>query len=719
MSIESWIEEIKSAKKRDKDFRKDGEEILEIYSGEKETPFNILYSNTETLLPAVFSQVPRPVVQRRFKDEDPLGRYVSEASQRMLEYLVDTDVDGYDKFEDSVSAAVLDGLLPGRGVTSIKYDSDDDVSWETVCTDSRQWNRVYFGYAKKWINVPWIAYEEYLDKEEAKRLFGNKVNKLTFTEGEEKEDHEEEETEDQGKRKTTLIYQIWDKEDKKIKYLSPNYKDGFLREDDDPLGLTGFFNCPEPITFLQKNDLVPKAIYKLYEQQAKELNKIQMRLNRVIDAIKVRGVYDGNLGEEIENLLKESDNALVPTDKTSALLDGGLDAAIWFLPLNELMQVAQALLQAREATKRVIYEITGISDIVRGQSMASETLGAQKIKEAWGTMRLKRLQKEVQRYALDTMRLMLDIAVKKFSAESWAKMTGLPYPTAEQKQQAQQMLQRMQEQAQMQAQTQPQTQPPAPPPQPDPKLLQAAQLPSWEEILKVLKDNYSRSYRVDIETNSTLDVEATEDKQLVGDFMNAMAQFLNGMGPLIEKQIMPFGAAKSMMLSIVKRYRFGREVEDELKAMKEPTPQQSPEMQQAQKKLQQDQQKFQDEQKRVGEELDQRANNLAQEEMQFKYDKQLAKMQLDFEAKIKDAQQNMNEVEAKSDLKEMIIKHKSDVQSMLDKQVSRVESCMSKPEKPKETKAPEINIVNQMPDGNKSIKIERENGMISGATVGD
>jgi hypothetical protein len=59
--------EIASAKKREKDFRKDGERVLKIYDGQKakSTPFNILFSNTETLLPALYSAVPRPVVQRR------------------------------------------------------------------------------------------------------------------------------------------------------------------------------------------------------------------------------------------------------------------------------------------------------------------------------------------------------------------------------------------------------------------------------------------------------------------------------------------------------------------------------------------------------------------------------------------------------------------------------------------------------------------------------
>ena len=428
LSISEWLDEIKDAKKREKDFRSNGREILEIYANEKPTPFNILYSNTDTSLPALFSEVPRPVVTRRYKDDDPMGKVVSEAAQRILEYLIDTDIDDYDKFEGSMSDATVDALLPGRGITTVKYESDG--GWETVCTDSRKWDRVLFGYAQKWSKVRWVAYEEYLDREEAARLFPDNVNKLKFVEGEEKDDEEDnwrEENKDKGYRKTAQIYQIWDKDDRKIKYISSQYKDGYLKVDDDPLELTGFFNCPKPLQFVAKsNDLLPTALYTIYENQAKELNRIQHRLNRVIEAIKVRGCYDGNLGEEIEKILKEDDNALLPTDKSATLSEGGFDQNIWMLPIAELVAVAQQLMLARESCKQVIYEITGISDIVRGQSKASETLGAQKIKEAWGSMRLKRPQKEVQRYALDTMRLMLDVAVKKFSEKTWAKMTGFP-----------------------------------------------------------------------------------------------------------------------------------------------------------------------------------------------------------------------------------------------------------------------------------------------------
>jgi hypothetical protein len=327
--VRHWLGEIASAKKREKDYRKDGKEVIDIYSGKQpdKIPFNILFSNVETLLPALFSQTPRPVVQRRFKDEDPLGKAAAMAAQRMLEFLCDTNVEGYETFDQAMRYATLDGLLPGRGVTSVKYDTEiidpeegsenpPVMKWEQVCPDSRGWDKVYFGYAKKWSKVPWMAYEEFLDKEECERLFGSDVtSKIVFTKGEDEDEEEKgtgtggrDDADAQGSRKTALVYQIWDRAGgKRILYISPAYNDGYLKQEDDPLNLTGFFNCPRPLQFIEKsNDLLPVAMYKLYENQAKELNRITVRLGKVVEALKVRGIYDGNLGSQLGDLFGQA-----------------------------------------------------------------------------------------------------------------------------------------------------------------------------------------------------------------------------------------------------------------------------------------------------------------------------------------------------------------------------------------------------------------------------
>lgn len=602
--VSFWLNEIEAAKKREKDYRKEGVKVLEIYGGEKKetTPFNILFSNTETMLPALYSAVPRPVVTRRFKDADQTGKLAAQAGQRMLEFLLDTNIEGYETFDEGMNSATLDALLPGRGVTCVKYDAeigelppaapsgdanaapgstspqvepDPYKASELVCIDHRIWNRVFFGYAKKWSNVPWIAFEEHIDQKEAERLFGAAIaGKLVYTENEDqdsKEDKADKEDKNQGAKKTACVYQIWDKTDRRVKYVCAQYNEGLLKEEDDPLELTGFYPIPKPLQFLKKNDLLPKALYELYENQAKELNELTRRISRIAKAIKARGIYAGSLGTDIEKLMEADDNALVPADDESTLAaEKGLQNAIWFMPIDVLITTLTQLLQARESCKQVIYEITGIADIMRGQSSASETLGAQEIKQHWGTLRLRRLQKEVQRYARDMLRMMLEVAATKFSEETWAKMTGLPFVTSQKRA----ALEQIALAAKMNGQ------------ELDQQTAAAMAMPVWGQVLDLLKNDLQRAYRIDIETNSTIEAEATEDKQMISEVMTALGQLLNGVAPLVERGVLPFQAAQAFMLAVVRRFRFGPEVEEYIQAMTEPKPQDDGKGAEAQKAMQ-------------------------------------------------------------------------------------------------------------------------------------
>jgi len=345
--VKYWLNELDEAKKREQKWHKEGRRILDIYSCKdtNKVPFNILYSNTDTILPALYSAIPRPVIKQRYKDEDITAQAAATAGERLLTYLLDTNTDGYETFNSGMENAVIDALLPGRGVTRIKYDAEIEEAESTeeseeptltkqselVCVDSIAWDKVLFGYAKKWSKVPWVAFEEVIDKDEAIRLFGKATaNKIQFVkEGDDADDNDihQKEDEHQGGRKTAIIYQIWDKDGgRKVRYVSRHYKDNYLKVDDDPLELTGFYPMPEPLMLIAKsNNMEVTPPYSVYEEQAKELNEVTRRRTRVLKAIKAKGIYDSELGGDIENLMDGDDNTLIPADKSAVLSDKGFD----------------------------------------------------------------------------------------------------------------------------------------------------------------------------------------------------------------------------------------------------------------------------------------------------------------------------------------------------------------------------------------------------------
>jgi hypothetical protein len=268
--------------------------------------------------------------------------------------------------------------------------------------------------------------------------------------------------------------------------------------------------------------------------------------------------------------------------------------------------------------------------------VASETATAQKIKDQWGTLRLKKMQREVQRYTKDCLRLIGEIGVTKLGQPTIQAMTGLKYPTAEDQAKVQAMVQ--------QVMAQPMQGPP--PPEAQQTLAQAQALlqqPTWEDVLAALQDDVTRSYKVDIETNSTVDAEATEDKQDISDLLNAMSQFMSGVAPLVESGAMPFEAAQAMLMMIVRRFRLGDEIEDALKKMQPPKPPDDGKVQAEKVKQQTEQMKGQiemekmrrqDESDKLKVELERQA---LQQEMAFKKEEHVLRM-IELAAKIEAAQ---------------------------------------------------------------------------------
>lgn len=674
-----WLEDLDEARKLEKDFRKEGSRIVDLYEGAKklEYQFNILYSNTETMLPALYNSTPRPVVQRRFKDEDPLGKMASKAVERALEYLIDDGNSAYTSFDDLMKSATLEALVPGRGITRFKYDavleavknekaaegaespedsepgeSDPEVEgetapenlkYETVCGEEVPWDRFLHGSAKKWKDVPWCAVEHFMTREELEKNFGEIGAQIPVTEmlnGNDDDGEKISKLSELKGMKVAQVYEIWDKDERRVLFVSPQWKSAPIKEVPDPLQLTGFYPWPRPLTFTSKiSTLLPVPLYTMYEEQAKELNRVTVRINKLISALKVRGLYDSTV-EGISKVLSADDNVLIPAENVAALLSQGnaLEKAIWLMPIEKLVAVLQQLYLQRQQVKTVIYEITGIADIMRGSSQASETLGAQQIKNQWGTLRLKKTQKEVMRYCRESLRIMAEITVTKLAPETLRSMTGLPYPLQGEKQQAQMQIQQLQQKYQQVAQmAQMQGQQPPPPPQIPPQMQQMLGTPTWEDLLAILRDDIQRNYRIDIETNSTVDAEATEDKEDIGELLNAISQFLNGVTPMVQNGTMPFGVAQGILLAVVRRYRFGPELEDQLKQMKEPTPQANPEeikkqqaqLEQASAKVKQDSEGVAKQQADLQMQVKEAQMNLAMERKQFEMDKAMAQKELD------------------------------------------------------------------------------------------
>jgi hypothetical protein len=559
----------------DKGWWKDAKAAEKIYTADNEDnkvfePYNILYSNTEVLLPSLYSSTPKPDVRERFRLNNL--KPLPEMLDRFLTIAADPGNPGGDCFDNAMRDSVFQALVPGMGYVRLRYLADRAFP---LVYEAGHYRTMIWGKASRWSKVPWVAFKQTMRREDMLRLFNK-----TEADDDANRPPISDET-DQEKGSDVDVYELWNKKDRKIYFLCEQWTEKQLRVSDDPLGLENFYPTPGPLMMtVRGGKFLPIPLYNYYKEQAEELNRVSVRLIRVLSAIKVRGVYNPLLGDDLKKMLEadEMDNALNPAAEAGMLAQtGGLEKQIWFLPIRELVAVAQQLYQAREATKQVIYELTGISDIIRGSSVASETATAQDLKNKWGTVRLRRMQTVVADYARDLFRMSVDCGSDRIPAAQWKQITQIDAPLEAEKQVGaarMQQLMMLDPNSAMPAAAQPGTPPPPPNPaqQEIQKLQQLQSQPSIEDLLGRIKSDMNRTFVVNIQTSSTIDLDTAQDKSEVTEFMNSLGQLMPALQSLGALGPSGFEAAKAILLNVCLRFKFGIGIADALQNLQAPPP---------------------------------------------------------------------------------------------------------------------------------------------------
>jgi hypothetical protein len=516
--------------------------------------FNILWSNVQTLIPAVYARLPKAAVSRRFGDNDPVGRVASQLIERSLDF----EIEHYTDFRSAMRHAVEDRFLGGRGVAWVRYephvvaqdmpedgyqitedvdketgaDNEENVStldgsagmdaepqeeieYECAPTDYVHWKDFGHSIARTWEEVTQVWRWVYMTREALIERFGEEVgNKIPLDAGPETNKQYGQNNRDFTRAK---ICELWDLETEKVYWLSKNVGQ-IIDERDDPLQLEQFFPCAKPLYATMTSDtLIPVADFVLYQDQAQELDILTDRIDGLVKALRIRGVYDASQ-PALQRLLTEGDNnTLIPVDKWMGFSEkGGLKGSIDILPID---QIANALIQcyrARDEIKGQIYEITGISDIVRGQTAASETATAQQIKGQYAGLRLRSMQEDVALFASSLIRLKAQIICSKFQPQ-----TIIQYAAAEQMSDADKQL--------------------------------------VPEALMLIKDKVLRNFRIEVAADSLVQIDENQNKRDRVEFLQAMGGFLS--------QALPMGQqAPELVPMLIDMVKFG------MSAYKQATP---------------------------------------------------------------------------------------------------------------------------------------------------
>lgn len=452
---ERWQREIDQALEDKKKFHERGIRVTRKFLDERgaaETAnrwFNVFYANTNILQASLYARLPDPQVSRQFQDyNDDVARVAALIIQRGITQDLD---DPRDTFDAMMRHAVQDRLVAGLAQAWLRLETDteaipaedlvsiepqpdmetDEVGGEDapqritdqrVCVDYVYWRDFLWSPCRVWEERRWVARRVYMNREELVERFGEfKGNRCQMEirpeSGSEKYNESNVLPKDETTKKAE-VWEIWERSTRKVYWYSKGLSE-LLDERDDPLKLVGFEPCPKPmLANVSTSNSVPRPDYYMIQDQYMELDTINNRISLLVQACKVAGVYDKGQPGIVRLLQEGNDNLLIPVDNWAMFAEkNGLKGQIDWLPLETIVQALNQLNMARETIKAQIYELTGISDIVRGASKASETLGAQQIKAQFAGVRIESLQAEIARFAGDVLRIKAEMMVRHFSPE--------------------------------------------------------------------------------------------------------------------------------------------------------------------------------------------------------------------------------------------------------------------------------------------------------------
>lgn len=544
-----WGSEIKSANKYLKDFKTDAKQIEERYL-DKRGPYqqsefrvNLFWSTMQVVLATLYAQPPKADVKRLYDDpNDEASRVAGEIMGRLLNN--DIQRDGSSS-NGAIRTAVQDWSIVGMGQVWARYDvstsveefsevqdpitgevlvpaeSVEKIENEDALVEWIHWNDFLYSPARVWEEVRWVARRVYMTREQLNARFGEEIGRQVpmsqkpATKQDPLTGNVMPIPKDPWNR--AEVWEIWDKRTKMVYWYNQEC-DFLLDQREDPLQLRDFFPCPCPMMAnLTSSALVPRADYIMAQGQFEQMDELNTRATWLTRAMKVVGVYD-KTAEGVQRMLSQAiENQLIPVDNWAMFAEaGGVKGKIDWLPLETVSTTVEKLKMFQESVKAQIYEVLGISDIMRGSSKASETASAQQIKAQFGSTRMQLKQFAVAKFVQSALGIKAEIIERHFQPETIIKRSNIMMS-------------------------------------PDAQFAQPA--------VELLKNVDECEYRVQVEADSLSIVDRKAQIDSYTAMMTAVGQAMQQTAPLIEKVPEAAPAMLGVIKSFLSKFKASEEVE--------------------------------------------------------------------------------------------------------------------------------------------------------------
>lgn len=632
-----WICELDNSEKEYRGWLKENERILENYTngrkpdkipekGDSPVTYNVTWMTHQTAKEAIYARTPNTLPTLRQGHETVTTKAGQVMAKRLIDYFIkNPEAD----FDYNMRSCRDDFMLLGQGQAWALYEPTNKTEYVTVSEEAEDKDDLYEDEetgetytqesylegedvkilyvdwkdyrqepAKKWGEVGWVARRVRLDKDEVKETFGDAIaSAIVYGEPKEEPTTDLEEYKAQ-KNRVCEVWEIWSKRDKKVYFISEQYKNGPLKEQDPPCDFKNFFPCPRPLLDTTVNhSMVPIADSSILNYVINAIDNVTTRIGNITSALKVFGIYDKSI-TELKDLFTNDENYLHASNNWTKFLENGKFAgAIEFFPIGEYVTTLQELNAERDRLKNDYYQLSGYNSVMQGEAVANESAAVRQARSRFTDLRLSSRQKEMQRFCRDCISLLGEVIFKKFEPETIKTISGISVEDNEE---------------------------------------------FTEEVIndgiEFLKNEIARSLALEIETDSTLAINGEAEKQDRLEFMNAainsintavnvsetLPEFMDPATKLLTFTLGAFPASQPLEMSIQSSL-------DAYKLRKEQEAQQPPqipiEIQQmqmkqqiAQAQLQQDGQKFMQEAQQAMQDS-QMKFQIKQQELQFEYQK--------------------------------------------------------------------------------------------------
>jgi hypothetical protein len=540
-----WNTEITAAEQELTKFHEDATRITHRYLdkrddfGKDQSRVNLFWSTTKVLLSMLYARPPKADVSRTYQDyEDDVARVAGTILQRLLNRGFDENISQWDA---SVRQGIEDWLVVGLGQIWLRYEVKtepytipaqvDPLTGEELMPEEEaerivdedapcdyiHWRDFLWSPARTWAEVRWVARRVYMTKDQLTERFGEEIANIIplGKQGGPKDIRDDSPKYDPWNK--AQVFEIWCKENKKV-YWYASGADVILDVKDDPLGLDGFFPCPKPVAAnLTSSNFMPRADYIFAQDQFNELDEINTRITWLTRAAKVVGVYDKS-AEGVQRLFNQAvENQLIPVDNWAMFAErGGVKGQIEFAPIDQVVNAINQLRQYRQDKVMQIYEVLGISDVMRGSSRASETATAQQIKAQFGSTRIQLMQFYIAEWISHALRIKAEIICKHWQPQTIIQRSNIERT-------------------------------------PDAQLAMQA--------IALLKDEKMAEYRVTVEADSMAALDWAAERDAAVQFMQGLGAFISQVAPMAQQVPGAAPVLLSLLQWSISKFRVSTQIE--------------------------------------------------------------------------------------------------------------------------------------------------------------